>query len=163
MAKDTCSIEGCGGTVASRGWCSTHYSRWLRTGTTTLDRPPLHRLSGVDPERRFATCSVCGPQTPVKRNRSGWTCYIRAKRSRQSGGRTWNGEEAEKRALVIAQAGRCAICGEPMRRPYLDHDHDTGAIRGVLCPSCNTGLGYFRDEAERLEAAAAYLREQPAG
>lgn len=72
------------------------------------------------------------------------------------------GAQVASRALIVAQNGRCAVCGDPLLHPYLDHDHDTGAARGVLCPACNTGLGYFGDDAGRLEAAAAYLREQPA-
>ncbi len=66
-------------------------------------------------------------------------------------------------AMVEAQGGVCAICGgvetHPSRkRLSIDHDHKTGKVRGILCYSCNTGLGKFRDSARRLEAAAEYVR-----
>jgi Recombination endonuclease VII len=41
------------------------------------------------------------------------------------------------------QEGKCAICKEPMERPNLDHNHKTGKIRGLLCPRCNLGLGFY--------------------
>jgi hypothetical protein len=61
----------------------------------------------------------------------------------------------------------CAICGRPEtarvrgggeRQLAVDHDHESGAIRGLLCHSCNIGLGYFGESAERLDFAASYLR-----
>ena len=42
---------------------------------------------------------------------------------------------------------------------HLDHCHDTGAIRGILCLSCNQGLGKVHDDPDLLEAAARYLRQ----
>jgi hypothetical protein len=60
-------------------------------------------------------------------------------------------------ALVESQGGICAICRDA-KPEHIDHDHGTGAIRGVHCGPCNMGLGLFKDEAARLEAAAAYLR-----
>ena len=50
----------------------------------------------------------------------------------------------------------CAICdsAEPL---VVDHDHKTGAIRGMLCFRCNCGLGHFRDDPSLLEMAANYL------
>lgn len=66
--------------------------------------------------------------------------------------------------LLKTQRGRCAACGDEPKKTLLavDHDHKTGAIRGLLCPPCNTGLGYFRDSPERLRAAADYLEAHPA-
>lgn len=58
-------------------------------------------------------------------------------------------------AEVRAQK-HCAICGG--EAGHLDHDHVTNQIRGHLCGQCNVGLGMFKDSADRLEAAAAYLR-----
>lgn len=52
--------------------------------------------------------------------------------------------------------GRCAIC-ETEGRLFLDHCHDSGNIREGLCLSCNTGLGMFRDDPDRLRAAALYV------
>lgn len=61
----------------------------------------------------------------------------------------------------VARYGeQCAIChAEPKPGMHLavDHNHADDQIRGLLCNRCNTGLGYFRDEPERLRAAAAYL------
>jgi recombination endonuclease VII len=54
----------------------------------------------------------------------------------------------------------CFICGESFpsaRKVHLDHDHRTQIIRGLLCGSCNVGLGSFRDSARLLRAAAAYV------
>ena len=60
------------------------------------------------------------------------------------------------RALRAAQSDRCAICGEPAPE-HLDHDHDTGRIREILCQRCNQGLGLFRDDPALLHTAAFYV------
>lgn len=65
-------------------------------------------------------------------------------------------------AILAEQGGGCAICGKLPDRAaslHLDHCHDTGAIRGILCLSCNQGLGKFREDADLLDAAARYLRQ----
>lgn len=69
--------------------------------------------------------------------------------------------------LLEIQQNRCAIChklmenlySEKRRLLYIDHDHITGQIRGLLCNSCNQGLGFFRDNITFLQRAALYLQE----
>lgn len=68
-------------------------------------------------------------------------------------------------ALLVVQGGVCLICGCPPRcgktsssALHVDHDHKTGAIRGLLCGRCNPGLGYFDENPELLDRAAVYLK-----
>lgn len=77
----------------------------------------------------------------------------------------------EYNALFEAQGGVCAICRRPEKRLAnngalrrhlaVDHDHDTARIRGLLCSTCNAGLGHFDEDPALLIAAAAYLAQQP--
>lgn len=62
-------------------------------------------------------------------------------------------------ALLIAQDVKCAICRTDLsnRQQHLDHCHATGAVRGILCNSCNTSLGGFKDNTEFLLSAINYL------
>ncbi len=55
------------------------------------------------------------------------------------------------------QAGRCAICSRELQQPVIDHCHNTGIFRGLLCQGCNLGLGAFHDSPGMLQAAARYL------
>lgn len=65
-------------------------------------------------------------------------------------------------ALVGHQQGLCAVCGEQVKKLCIDHDHETGVVRGLLCSPCNVGLGHLKDDPARLLAAVAYLRDPPA-
>lgn len=56
------------------------------------------------------------------------------------------------------QQGGCALCGVQSRSLAVDHDHATGAIRGLLCGSCNGGLGLFKDNQAVLLKAIEYLK-----
>lgn len=62
-------------------------------------------------------------------------------------------------ALMSAQGGVCAICGKPpqARSLSVDHNHTTGAIRGLLCAACNRAIGMMRDSPGLLRKAADYL------
>jgi hypothetical protein len=65
-------------------------------------------------------------------------------------------------ALLEAQDGKCAICSRKMdegRRLAVDHDHDTGEVRGILHVRCNTAIALFKDSPETCRKAADYLEK----
>ena len=67
--------------------------------------------------------------------------------------------------LLEEQNQVCAICSEPCDlkpRLSVDHDHTTGKLRGLLCDSCNNGLGRFKDNPETLSNAIEYLKSTSA-
>ena len=65
--------------------------------------------------------------------------------------------------MMFDQNGRCGMCYNFfLTDPDVDHDHETGQARALLCHKCNTGLGYFDDEAFRARAEI-YLRRMKNG
>jgi Recombination endonuclease VII len=81
----------------------------------------------------------------------------------------------EYNAMLARQGGVCAICGEPPTSPrnrrkgaqrtfkarlVVDHDHATGKVRGLLCGTCNTGIGSLKDDAATVRAALDYLERK---
>lgn len=69
-----------------------------------------------------------------------------------------------KTAMLSAQGGKCAICRcilrdtKGMDKVSIDHNHETGVVRGLLCGRCNIGLGMFHDNQGFLSAAISYLK-----
>ena len=60
--------------------------------------------------------------------------------------------------LLARQGGVCAICKRPSERPlFVDHCHATGKVRGLLCHSCNSALGFYQDDPNLTRAATDYL------
>ncbi len=68
--------------------------------------------------------------------------------------------EEQYKAMAERQGGVCAICsGKPKSgRLAVDHIHGTTTVRGLLCNLCNSGLGLFKDDPNRLAAAIEYLK-----
>ena len=58
--------------------------------------------------------------------------------------------------MLEKQDCKCKICGAKDKL-VVDHCHDKGHIRGLLCQQCNTGLGMFRDDVNRMRSAMQYL------
>ena len=71
--------------------------------------------------------------------------------------------------MLKEQYGKCKICNREMEIElgngnnsigcHVDHCHETGIIRGLLCNSCNKGLGFFKDDVSALQSAIIYLNE----
>lgn len=105
------------------------------------------------------SCRGCGDDIPPERRGNAIYCSEDCKqrsRRHETYGLTRQGLQA-----LLAQHELCAVCGTDewgKKGPQVDHCHATGRVRGVLCTSCNTGLGHFRDRVDLLEAAIVYLR-----
>lgn len=77
-------------------------------------------------------------------------------------------DEVDFDRMMADQQQQCAICESPLsdrkgERPHIDHCHETGVVRGLLCPQCNWGLGAFRDNLANIRRAAAYLERAQDG
>lgn len=131
------------------------------------ERTWSHRLSNLDTENRVADCSVCGPNVPIKlrSQRSGGKgeCMEARRAQARRTGRDrrfrekYGISEADYLRMREQQNGLCAVCEKPSDLLVVDHCHDTGAVRGLLCRACNLSLGYLRDDSFNAVSAAKYL------
>lgn len=70
----------------------------------------------------------------------------------------------EYQAILKLQKGLCAICGNPPEgkktKLCVDHNHDSGKVRGLLCSKCNLAIGLFEDDITTLRLALNYLKKK---
>lgn len=66
----------------------------------------------------------------------------------------------EYQELYDSQGGRCAICNQLPTggRLCVDHNHDSGDVRGLLCDNCNKAIGLFQDSPEVIISAVEYIQ-----
>ncbi len=62
---------------------------------------------------------------------------------------------SQYRELVALANDHCMACGSGPALLYIDHDHTTGKVRGLVCPACNSYLGHL--DVDRAKEAIAYL------
>jgi hypothetical protein len=147
MTKKRCRKEEVAETDAERN---------LDLATREEDRR-LTKKRCIDCEYRYAVgksprCNVCRKR---RVRRQAHNTHLKA---------TYGITIDEYDQLFESQDGTCWICdgGTSKRFLAVDHDHKTGEVRGLLCATCNKTLGKFRDNPERFDKAAAYLRTPPA-
>lgn len=108
------------------------------------------------------TCCVCLLLRPISQfganaqKSSGYQSYCNRCRSDEQRERQYGITRLRYDEMVIAQTGRCGSCSDPADL-VVDHDHQTGFVRGLLCHNCNVAIGSLRDDPARIMAAAAYL------
>lgn len=133
--------------------------------------------------RRLSACGQCGSPLAGMRADAKWCSATCRSRARKDGDRP--GHRARRAAWHAARgrwlrhgldpdaAGQllkagCGVCGRAFDTPrlaHVDHDHSCcpgqlscgDCVRGLLCPSCNAGIGFLGDSPARLRAAATYL------
>ncbi|WP_372341288.1 endonuclease VII domain-containing protein [Streptomyces sp. CC224E] len=140
--------------------CSAEYYRQRQEAKGKKVRvkvavPPGHK--------RCPQCEVVKPHAEWERNKSssdGWSSYCRSCRAERNRisyfKRKYGLTPAELDELVQQQKGVCCICLDAPAE-HVDHCHETGRVRGVLCFSCNAALGQFKDRPDAIRRAAAYV------
>ncbi len=130
------------------------WQQWAAANAERLKARDAARYA-ADPEGEKARVTAYKAANPEKRD------LWQAKSNLKKYGIT----PEEKQALFDKQGGRCAICPTllvPGRKGMqIDHDHETGAVRGLLCAMCNVMLGDFREVPLLFEVAASYLQRGP--
>lgn len=135
--------------------CKREYVRAYRA-TMKVTRP-----DETVPEKICPKCKEVRPAEEFNKNKSikgGLATYCRSCAKAVSDSHRIGMEMEEFVELKDRQLGLCAICREPSEKLFVDHDHSDDMVRGLLCPRCNTGLGFFLDHIGILEMAIEYLK-----
>lgn len=162
--------KGCGllKPIKAQRMCRKCYMRAQRHGHTNYTRPTkgtkLCPRCGKKPIHAKGLCSACYSRMKMKENPGKW---VNSKLLKQYG---ITSEIYD--AILKSQDNRCAICGIDSNevvngkntRFAVDHDHETGDIRGLLCGNCNRSLGGLKDSPQLLQNAISYLNQHtPSG
>ncbi len=121
----------------------------------------VHRLVEKDTDALRGVCSNCGPVDLLVRQRQGETiyrCAIKRRDEHQNHLRRGKHGLTKVEADILKENQVCEICGDSSSL-VIDHCHESRKVRGVLCNSCNLGLGFFKDNAVSLESAIKYLKK----
>jgi hypothetical protein len=169
--NEMCSGTDCDRTSFARGFCLKHYKRWRNNG----DPDVVRRNGGAS-----LACLVCGIENPDGRRK--YCCDEHLKMSAMAQRKQWRIDHPDRyeAARLRSQEKRrrtrhnlppempwpeaCNICGAATDL-HVDHDHSCcpgkyscgECVCGFLCNSCNNGLGRFKDDPDRLRAAAQYV------
>lgn len=113
------------------------------------------RVKARDPEKYYQRRRRWTKETRLRRGPEKTAILDRKTKLKMNYGMTL----ADFDALLLKQGDVCAICFGPKgaRQWHVDHDHKTGAVRGILCNNCNTGLGLFKENQVSLARAIEYL------
>jgi hypothetical protein len=158
-----CLFNKCSKPIKSKGFCAAHYEQLRNHKTLTILRPNNY---GNDPcaiegcKNRIKAKNLCQKHYDVKRVQDG-------KRYNPEKAMAWNLKHKfgitllEYEKIRETQNYGCAICGLSCisgKRLAVDHNHITGLIRGLLCMSCNTAIGLFKENSELFFKASLYLK-----
>ncbi len=130
----------------AKGLCKLHYER-QRTANK-----PVCKVVGCTRRQTYVQTELClahHQQSPKGQNQKLKSIY----------GITFQ----QFTLMMELQNGVCAICKQPESRNQrlcVDHNHDTGEVRGLLCFACNAGIGFLQDSSDVLEKAKQYLKEK---
>lgn len=165
----TCGFDGCGRSRRTGGLCAAHYLQKFHGKPLKPIQQRSDTTARDDQGRK--QCSACSQWLALSSfyNNAGTKdgmatkCIDCARSYALHRGYGISGHEY--REMLARQEGVCAICGgvnSDGRQLFVDHDHGTSEVRGLLCNLCNRGIGNLRDSVDLLEAAIRYLKEHGA-
>jgi hypothetical protein len=105
---------------------------------------------------------VKASKNPLKVREAGRRFDLKHRRNRYSAARRYGMTADQVDNLVADQDGKCKLCGDVLkggRKQAIDHNHDNGIVRGVLCCNCNTALGKLKDDPDLIARASEYVRK----
>lgn len=119
-----------------------------------------HMITDVDVGTMTAFCRKCDKRVDVWRKAEGAYLCVAARNTQHNHLVARYGiTKAQYDAMYEAQQGRCAICGEWKPVLHVDHCHDSGSVRQLLCGSCNRMIGLAHDDVGILQSAIDYLKD----
>jgi len=175
-----CKVSNCKNRIWHGGYiCSTHRYRFKMYNSYDLPNysgEPSKLEVEIIPEWSFGKCKVHGYLRENQMYKShtnhgeyktkGCRRCVLDRNIKKNYGLPGGIDEYEK--LAKEQGGKCLICKTEhicttddrtkKRKLSIDHCHSTGKFRGIICAMCNSGLGYFKDSIETLQAAIDYLK-----
>ncbi len=128
-------------------------------------------------KKRDYICKECGKEyTPHEKSKTyqkycSKQCNRKAFASTKHGNRSLKNVKLKARynitllkyeELLKEQNHKCKICGKELKL-FVDHNHDSGKIRGLLCNNCNAGIGWFNEDVNILKLAVIYLEDNHEG
>ena len=131
----------------------------LRAGRSNLSIPHKHIITDVDEDSKTGFCKECNEIVLVRRRSDNgfWRCTKAEKL--YSIKQKYGIDQNEYAEILRRQHGLCAICGGNLEelRLVIDHCHESGRVRGLLCHNCNVGIGMLKDDISILSKAISYL------
>lgn len=126
-----------------------HVEKPLSEYYKTTDRKSGHKT----------ICKECIKSDPLTEKKKQYMKEYSKKYSLKS---KYNLTEEDYKELLINQNHKCAICGTDQeevlnKKLYVDHNHQTGKVRELLCHNCNVSLGLLKESIQTLTRAIAYL------
>ena len=149
-------------TAARAAW-ALHYGEWPSGKVFFVDKNPANlRISNMKLANGLDE-QISSKSAYMKAHREAFPDFWKNTHLQRQFGITL----AEYSQMVADRSNKCDICGQQetqmrggkVKALAVDHNHTTGAVRGLLCSDCNTALGKFRDSEDILSSAIAYLRK----